>query len=101
MKKLAFVLVFLSTFVSEAQQLDELKKLLDKSEYDYIIQFREGLAQVKKEDKWGFINTEGKEIIPTKYDEVLELKKDFILLRKGNEVHKFNYKGKILEKKQL
>ena len=36
--------------------------------YDYTGIFSEGLASVKLNDKWGFLNKGGKEIIYLKYD---------------------------------
>ena len=36
-------------------------------QYDKISSFSEGLAAVKKDEKYGFINTKGKEVIPCKY----------------------------------
>lgn len=38
--------------------------------YDNIYFHSEGLAKVRKDDKWGFINGKGKEVIPISYDEV-------------------------------
>jgi len=41
------------------------------SKYDYVYDFpSEGLRKVRRQDKWGFINKTGKEIIPLKYDDV-------------------------------
>ncbi|WP_394333474.1 WG repeat-containing protein [Flexibacter flexilis] len=37
--------------------------------YDYAENFSEGLACVNKNGKVGFINTEGKEVIPFVYDD--------------------------------
>ena len=43
-----------------------------KSKYDSVGLFHEGLAYVQlgddKTGKWGFVNTQGKEVIPLKYD---------------------------------
>ena len=36
--------------------------------YDDILEFSEGLAGIKKGDKWGFIEASGKEVIECKYD---------------------------------
>lgn len=37
-------------------------------EYDDAGDFSEGLACVKKDDKWGFIDTSGTLVIPCEYD---------------------------------
>ena len=36
--------------------------------YDCIWNFSEGMARVEKNDKWGYINKNGKEIVKPKYD---------------------------------
>lgn len=37
--------------------------------YDEVWMFSNGVASVRKGDKWGFINDKGEEVIPVKYDE--------------------------------
>ena len=37
--------------------------------YDWVSDFREGLAGVELNGKWGYINKSGKEVVPPKYDE--------------------------------
>ena len=36
--------------------------------YDWVSDFREGLAGVELNGKWGYINKSGKEVVPLKYD---------------------------------
>lgn len=38
------------------------------SQYDELDEFQEGMAAVRRGEKWGYINTTGKEVIPCKYD---------------------------------
>ena len=38
--------------------------------YDWVNNFFEGLASVKLNGKWGFIDKTGREAIPCKYDNV-------------------------------
>jgi hypothetical protein len=40
---------------------------IDVSSYSMIRPFHEGLAAVQKDNKWGFIDTRGKLVVPTKY----------------------------------
>ena len=42
--------------------------LLCRRWYNMMYRFSEGLAKVKLNDKWGFINKDGREVIPCKYD---------------------------------
>jgi hypothetical protein len=41
-----------------------------KYKFDEIQPFQEGLAAVKREGYWGYINKEGKMVVPAEYDEV-------------------------------
>lgn len=43
-------------------------EFLFTGEYDYIGQFRHGLAAARKGRKWGYLDLKGKEAIPFKYD---------------------------------
>ena len=58
--------------ISEMESLKRIKLLASKinKKYDCLYSFHEGLAHVKLDGKWGFIDTNGKEIIPCKYDGV-------------------------------
>ena len=49
--------------ISESIEEEDLN-----SRYDYAGYFFEGLALVKRNDKWGFIDKTGREVIPCKYD---------------------------------
>lgn len=48
----------------------EITDALSKSvrKYDALTNFHEGFAAVIKDGKWGYINSDGEEIIPCKYD---------------------------------
>ena len=41
-----------------------------KAQYEEVYEFGRGFAQVKKNGKWGLIDTTGKTIIPCSYDEL-------------------------------
>jgi hypothetical protein len=38
-----------------------------EAEYDDVFEFNEGIACVNKEEKWGYINTSGKLVLPIIY----------------------------------
>ena len=40
------------------------------AQYDGVSDFREGLAGVMVDEKWGFIDATGKRMIPLKYDDI-------------------------------
>ena len=44
-----------------------------REEYDYDGIFGKGLARVSKDGKWGFVNKQGKVVIPIKYDLVYNI----------------------------
>ena len=49
--------------------------------YDKAWDFREGLALVELNDKWGYIDKIGKEVIPIKYNEVYSFKEGLALVK--------------------
>ena len=55
------------------------------NKYDSIGEFYEGYAIVDKKDKCGLIDKTGKEIIKPVYDEILNIKFDYITLRSSDE----------------
>jgi hypothetical protein len=69
-------------------------KLIDGLGFD-LKGFEDGLVPVRVEDKWGFLNTQGKLVIPAKYDHVTDFhdgyvpvelnEKHFILNTQGEE----------------
>jgi hypothetical protein len=56
-------------------------------------EFSEGLATVKENGKWGFIDTSGKKIIDTKYDIVSNFSKGAAIAKLNNEFFLINKKG--------
>lgn len=46
-------------------------KIPDELPYDYASNFRNGVAAVKKDDKWGIIDAEGKMVTKFEYDDVI------------------------------
>lgn len=45
---------------------DELSEAVHR--YDMVLHFQEGLSAVCKNNKWGYINSKGKEVIPCQYN---------------------------------
>lgn len=61
--------------------------------YDSIDSFREGLAMVVKNNKFGYINKAGKEVIPLKFDESDGFYDGLAKVRVGDESGYINKKG--------
>ena len=91
-KNLLTILLTVSTIFSFGQNLIEFQdknnnwgfkdstgNVVIKPIYDDVLNFSEGFALVKLNYKWGYINKEGKEIIPLgKYDDIKNLSDGFI-----------------------
>ncbi|MBR6432447.1 MAG: WG repeat-containing protein, partial [Muribaculaceae bacterium] len=50
--------------------IDVNRNFLGVNEYNEIGDFKDGIAKVKRNGKYGYINTQGEEIIPCKYDRI-------------------------------
>lgn len=63
-------------------------------EYSFHSQaFSEGLAAVKQEDKWGFIDKCGKEVIPFTFDEAFNFNEDLAIVKISNQWAFINHAG--------
>lgn len=61
--------------------------------YDELGEFSEGFAAVKKDGKWGFINTKGKDVIPCRYDGVYSFSEGFAMVENEDKYGFINTKG--------
>ena len=50
--------------------------------YEWVEHFSEGLAAVKKDGKWGFIDTHGREVIPAAYSRVEAFREGLAVVQK-------------------
>jgi hypothetical protein len=69
-------------------------KEITKIEYKKAVDFSNGMAAVKKNDKWGFINTSGKEVIKPKYDLPAFFKNGKAMVELDGEEFYIDKKGK-------
>ena len=65
-------------FANEAS----LRKVIP-CKFDYAYDFEGNFAVVQKNKKWGLINEEGEEVIPTIYDLVYRIKNYYIIEENG------------------
>ena len=63
----------------------DFDKLKEERGYSWIGNFSEGLARVKKDGKWGYMNKEGEEVIPCKYDSVLDFSEGLAIVKKDGK----------------
>ncbi len=68
-----FILGFLCPFFAQTQTTDKQFEWLVEPIYDYVGDFKEGLAAVKLNGKWGIINKMGKVIVEPQYDYINNL----------------------------
>ena len=64
--------------------------------YESARRFQEGLAAVEYNDKWGFINKKGEEVIPTEYDWVQYFNEGLVVAKKDNKWGVLNKKGEVV-----
>ena len=81
---------------SDGYSLEGLAKVINN--YDHIDNFYEGMARVTKDDKTGFIDKMGNEVIPCKYDPLeIDANQEFsdglALVCKDNKIFYINKKG--------
>lgn len=63
------------------------------SGYDRVDCLKEGLAGVKKNGQWGFVNKDGHLVIAVQYDEVGIFQKGVALVNKGGRIGFINKTG--------
>lgn len=71
-------------------------KPISTKNWDEVGEFFEGLAMVKENGKWGFIDTLGKKIIDTKYGVVSNFTKGAAMVSLNNEFFLINKKGEAI-----
>lgn len=64
--------------------------------YNCLWDFKDGFAAVENGEKWGFIDTEGKEIVPCSYDMVSSFNEELAAVCKNNKWGYVNTKGKLV-----
>ena len=69
-----------------------------KPKYGEVNDFRNGLAQVWIDGKWGFIDKNGKEIVKPKYDAASDFSEGIAPVSLGDNWYIINKKGKVLRK---
>jgi hypothetical protein len=80
------------------------KPLIGEKYYEHIESnlengdFKDSLALVKKNEKFGFINMKGVEVVPTKYDELSSFYEGYAIAKLNGAVGYINKKGEFLFK---
>ncbi|MBN1596834.1 MAG: WG repeat-containing protein [Bacteroidales bacterium] len=79
----------------KGEKLDtEVKDFRMKEAFGFGLKgFEFGMVQVKYDDKWGYLNTEGKAVIPAKYDYVSEFEGEYAVTKIGDAFYIIDKKG--------
>jgi hypothetical protein len=84
----SLILIFILLFAandSTAQKTTKKEKTGVTAKYDYAGPFCQGVARVKLNKKWGYIDTTGNVIIPPKYNEVENFSDGLARVRTGTK----------------
>ncbi|MDQ3049084.1 MAG: WG repeat-containing protein [Bacteroidota bacterium] len=92
--KLICLSLLLLSFNEASAQKSKTKK--SSSGYDFQGEPHQGLARVKKENKWGFIDTTGNIVIPLKYNQVENFVDGLAKVRKGQRWGLLDLTGKVV-----
>lgn len=78
--------------------IDKVSKELAEAikKYDKLDSYHEGLASVCKDEKWGFIDKLGQEIIPCKYDDANDFEYGIAVVKYGEKEGAINNNGKVV-----
>ena len=78
--------------------IDKVSKELAEAtkKYDRLDSFHEGLASVCKDEKWGFIDKLGQEIIPCKYDYANDFEYGIAIVELDGKEGAINNRGKVV-----
>lgn len=102
-----FVIAMLSCTRMQKESKDEIVEISPSftekvHQYDELYPFSEGLAAVKKNDKFGFINTKGELVIPCQYQYAGQFKEGLACVVKDEENNNISFidaTGKMLHTK--
>ena len=73
----------------------EGNKLFNK-QFEEVCEFSEGLARVKQNEKWGFINTQGEVVIPCIYDNAWRFFEGLAAVEQNDKWGFINTKGEVV-----
>src|ERR1044072_4288455 len=91
---IAAFLLFCSADASFAQKGKTKEKTGVTAKYDYAGPFCQGVARVKLNKKWGYIDTTGNVLIPPKYTEVENFSDGIARVRTGTKWGLVDISGK-------
>ena len=89
----------LMTMSKNMSQSDiEITKELSEAVHSYneISNFHQGLAGVCKGEMWGFINSEGKEVVPCQYERIQDFNEGLACVRKDGKWGYINKNGNVV-----
>lgn len=108
MKKLIFTLLLCLCFHTSFSQ--EIRSFQSKGKYgfkkgetivipatfDYLSEFKEGIALAKTQNKWGYLKSDGKWLIEPQFDRVQPFVDGFSFMKNGNKLGLISSSGDII-----
>lgn len=91
-----FLLILLFSATTSFAQKGKSKPKTSK--YDYQGAYFQGLAKIKSNHKWGFVDTTGNVVVPPKYDEVSNFVDGLAKVRVGRKWGLVDTKGTVIIK---
>ncbi|MGC5327655.1 WG repeat-containing protein [Brevibacillus sp. SYSU BS000544] len=73
------------------------KSLVISHQFDHATRFAEGLALVKKDGKFGYINTEGAVVIPIQYEYATPFQNGVATVKYQSEIRTINKSGQLVK----
>ena len=88
----ALIVLFTCVLIAEADNLSTaLYNALKK--YDSVGTISDNGASVEKDNKWGFVNAQGQEIVPCIYEKIENFKNDVARVKRNNKWGLVNSQG--------
>ena len=79
---------------NENRLIDINDKLIKSHNYQYVDYFREGLAVVEADEKYGYIDKEGKEVVSPKYEEAYDFSEGLAVVKADGKYGYMDKEGK-------
>lgn len=75
---------------------EEVEEKKEEKQYDRLFFWKDGFRKVELNKKYGFIDTDGKEITAIEYDEAWDFSDGMAAVKKGKKLGYINDKGKLI-----
>ena len=88
--------VYLKGLAGNVNKQGKVHYIKNSDKYDDVYEISYGLYLVERNEKYGFMNKKGKEVIPLIYDSAVDVTESLIRVSKGGKYGLINKKGKVV-----